>query len=135
MTATVWVSGWQMECCGDPFSVGDEVEWPLREPDRPWLESTLGTTTAAEVTYMEDHHGTDDATPARRRGIVRRIQAVSLVSAPITRRSRVHLAVPGSHQTVDVVNSLDPLTPSDGGRDRHSFTGYLVDLDLFEEER
>ncbi|MEB8342728.1 DUF6578 domain-containing protein [Streptomyces endophyticus] len=25
----VWYEDWQMECCGTPFSVGDEVEWPL----------------------------------------------------------------------------------------------------------
>jgi hypothetical protein len=25
----VFYEGWQMECCGTPFSVGDEVSWPL----------------------------------------------------------------------------------------------------------
>jgi hypothetical protein len=24
-----YVDGWQLECCGDPFAVGDEVEWTL----------------------------------------------------------------------------------------------------------
>ncbi|MFD8569659.1 DUF6578 domain-containing protein [Streptomyces sp. NPDC059639] len=26
---TVWYESWQMECCGTPFSVGDEVSLPL----------------------------------------------------------------------------------------------------------
>ncbi|WP_028811289.1 DUF6578 domain-containing protein [Streptomyces flavidovirens] len=35
---TLWrimYESWQMECCGEPFSVGDEVRWPLalHEPD------------------------------------------------------------------------------------------------------
>jgi hypothetical protein len=31
----VMYADWEMECCGDPFAVGDEVSWPLslREPE------------------------------------------------------------------------------------------------------
>ncbi|GCD38180.1 hypothetical protein OEIGOIKO_05991 [Streptomyces chrestomyceticus JCM 4735] len=28
-TVRVFHRGWEMECCGTPFSVGDEVAWPL----------------------------------------------------------------------------------------------------------
>lgn len=28
---------WQMECCGTPFSVGDEVSWPLLLKDADWV--------------------------------------------------------------------------------------------------
>ncbi|MGW0738117.1 DUF6578 domain-containing protein [Streptomyces sp. NPDC002851] len=35
---------WQLECCGKPFAVGDEVTWPItRDPERPdrtpWVEN------------------------------------------------------------------------------------------------
>lgn len=29
----VFYADWQMECCGTPFSVGDEVSWPLQLMD------------------------------------------------------------------------------------------------------
>ncbi|MGW2884228.1 DUF6578 domain-containing protein [Streptomyces griseoruber] len=29
----VFYEDWQMECCGEPFAVGDEVSWPLLQRD------------------------------------------------------------------------------------------------------
>ncbi|MER7377082.1 DUF6578 domain-containing protein [Streptomyces lanatus] len=29
----VFYADWQMECCGTPFKVGDEVSWPLLQSD------------------------------------------------------------------------------------------------------
>ncbi|MGW2520953.1 DUF6578 domain-containing protein [Streptomyces sp. NPDC001617] len=29
----VYYEGWQMECCGEPFAVGEEVRWPLQFHD------------------------------------------------------------------------------------------------------
>ena len=31
---SVWYDGYQMECCGRDFSVGDEVGWPVATPER-----------------------------------------------------------------------------------------------------
>ena len=42
--ALVWYSSWQMECCGDPFAVGDTVDWDLApSTDLEWrsLDSAL----------------------------------------------------------------------------------------------
>lgn len=44
--ALVWYSDWQLECCGEPFSVNDSVEWNLAaDPDldglRPPSEANL----------------------------------------------------------------------------------------------
>ncbi|MGH4027885.1 DUF6578 domain-containing protein [Actinomycetota bacterium Odt1-20B] len=33
---------WQMECCGTPFSVGDEVAWPLLLAERGQLSDPVG---------------------------------------------------------------------------------------------
>ncbi len=55
--ALVWYSAWQMQCCGQPFSVNDRVEWNLAEdPDVDWLEAAIGLDLAVHVTHQEDHH-------------------------------------------------------------------------------
>ena len=48
--AVVWYSAWQMECCGQPFSVDDRVQWNLtEEPDVDWLEAAIGSDLAVQV--------------------------------------------------------------------------------------
>jgi hypothetical protein len=37
----VYVEGWQLECCGAPFAVGDEVEWTLMLTPDPSLPAEL----------------------------------------------------------------------------------------------
>jgi hypothetical protein len=57
-----------MQCCGEPFAVGDEVEWFLNDdPDRDWLEAALGMEVAQRISHAQEHHGAlpDDA-PATR---------------------------------------------------------------------
>lgn len=26
---TIWIGGWQMQCCGKPFRLGSRVAWTL----------------------------------------------------------------------------------------------------------
>jgi hypothetical protein len=47
MKMTVWEEDWQMQCCGDPFSLGTSVTWTLDKADRDWLASVLGDDRAA----------------------------------------------------------------------------------------
>ena len=55
---TVWMADWQMQCCGEPFSVGTTVEWPLAPvADRGALILAMGQELAETVTHQEDHHG------------------------------------------------------------------------------
>ena len=42
MWVPVWVEGWQHQCCGKDFAVGDEVRWTLVEGDENWHRSVLG---------------------------------------------------------------------------------------------
>jgi Family of unknown function (DUF6578) len=39
----VYVDDWQLECCGDPFAVGDEVAWTLVLSDRHSLPPEFET--------------------------------------------------------------------------------------------
>jgi len=46
-----------MECCGEPFSESDIVEWNLAgEADGECLADVVGDEIASLVTHREDHH-------------------------------------------------------------------------------
>ncbi|MGW4971155.1 DUF6578 domain-containing protein [Streptomyces albidoflavus] len=45
MTVTIWIDGWQMQCCGVRFRSGVVVEWPVVEAD---IEDRAGAGRAAE---------------------------------------------------------------------------------------
>ena len=66
-----------MECCGDPFKIGAEVEWatwPL--VDREWFVAILGDAEAARFTDVEDHHDEVNPPALQLVGVVRSIDAV-----------------------------------------------------------
>ncbi|MWV51041.1 hypothetical protein GRS96_17365 [Rathayibacter sp. VKM Ac-2803] len=44
----VELEGWSLDCCGQPFQVGDEVTWIL---------ATLPQRTAGPIRYLEERHG------------------------------------------------------------------------------
>ena len=76
MEGTVWVSEWQLRCCGDPFEVGAWVRWHVVPPDVEWLTEVLGAEVAATVVGVEEHH--DRLTEATElEGRVRSIRAVT----------------------------------------------------------
>ncbi|PKT72364.1 hypothetical protein CW362_13900 [Streptomyces populi] len=57
----VFYADWQMECCGTPFSVGDEVTWPLLLDEGG---ETLGggwSGAIAEITATAEHVRDDGA--------------------------------------------------------------------------
>ncbi|RZU50087.1 hypothetical protein EV385_1850 [Krasilnikovia cinnamomea] len=122
MELNVWVDGWQMQCCGEPFSVGSDVSWTLRwEPDWEWLSVLLGDQGAASMDAAEDHHeDVPEGTPETV-GTVRSITAVHCRYAP-SGAPRELVPVPGS-------GVLTPLSKADGwtkDRDELRFVGYLV---------
>jgi hypothetical protein len=81
MEGTVWVSEWQLRCCGDPFEVGAWVRWHVVPPDVEWLTEVLGAEVAATVVGVEEHH--DRLTEATElKGRVRSIRAVTRPDAP-----------------------------------------------------
>ena len=49
----IYYESWQLQCCGDPFSVGERVEWTCAKPDE--FNNYHGIT----MDYVEDHHGDD----------------------------------------------------------------------------
>jgi hypothetical protein len=132
----VWVDGWQMQCCGDPFAVGSRVEWTLYEmADEDWLDSVLGEELAGEVTHGEEHH--DEAAAAAAApttvGQVQRIRAVCGKFGPdpgsVSAAAPVNIPIPGTAELVDVTRADGWYREPDG----LEFNGYLVDLRPTEE--
>ena len=125
MTYRVWVDAWQMQCCGDPFSVGSTVDWTvLAEIDREWISSFMGDEEAARFTHDEEHHG--DLLPSTPHviGVVTRIDAVFCRYG----------AVEGERALQPIAGSsrFEPRESVDGWEDHPAddhFAGYAVDID------
>lgn len=121
--ATVWVDGWQHECCGEPFAVGQEVRWPLL-PDVGGREALLRPEDAVTVTHTLESHQAGDERPARTTlGRVTLVRAIQLEYEG----GRVRRSVPRSGRLTVVAESDGPEVGRPG------FTGYLVDLDVVAE--
>lgn len=71
----VHLSEWEWACCGDPFTVGDEIELTVATPD-DWVRDTYGE----GVEAAESHHevGPDDEPTTKIRGRVTAIAAIRL---------------------------------------------------------
>jgi hypothetical protein len=88
MTIRVQVEGWQQECCGEPFAVGDRVEWMLR-----------AVTTPAGPEYVEDHHGGDDGgDPPTVAGRIVGIESLHQPVAPAPGQRPFHVPVGTPHR-------------------------------------
>jgi hypothetical protein len=74
----VWIDDWQMQCCGDPFRVGQRVEFSTTsEIDREFLGVVLGEERASALTDYEDHHDLEVGPVSLLSGTVKSIEAIS----------------------------------------------------------
>jgi hypothetical protein len=121
----VWIDSWQMQCCGDEFSVGSMVTWSATPvTDRSWFESFLEQDTAALITHHGEHHS-DFVGMVEVQGLVRSIRAVycrysvkDRVSHPVARSA-----------TVERRESADGWEEEDEFGKGRVFVGYLVKVD------
>ena len=122
VSTKVWAEGWQMACCGEPFTVGQSVTWPLTTRRNIQASQALvGAEVERDVTYLlELHAGPPDTdVPIEMAGIVRSIKRYRC-------RHSQGQVVPGSVEVVSV-NDADGWA----GDDEHmNLAGYLVTLDL-----
>jgi hypothetical protein len=123
----VWVDAWQVQCCGDPFSVGGEVTWTLSDrPDRARLANAVGTAVADSITHVEEHHGDQPEPCPRTTGRVVAIRSALCRYASARCDDRTLVPVSGSVRLRDV-NRADGWENEGGGL---RFNGYLVTLDV-----
>ncbi|MEU9441344.1 DUF6578 domain-containing protein [Streptomyces sp. NPDC048304] len=72
----VFYEDWQMECCGTPFAVGDEVAWRLVAYDAEDIREGWGYGAGARV---ERHGGGPDEETTERVKTTGRVHAIELV--------------------------------------------------------
>lgn len=126
MTDLIWVDGWQMQCCGESFSVGDVVAWRLDDPDTDWLEAALGTEMAQRVAYSEERHSESPDDLPLRRGSVIAIHAAFCEYGPTSDDSTALYPVPGS----GIVREVSRADGSDRIESSARFNGYAVEVEL-----
>ena len=123
----VWLDGWQMQCCGEPFSIGGRVSWVLQPAGDPdFAAAVLGRELAGTITHREEHHREDSETAPRTTGTVRSIRAASCTYAPRPADGNSWYPVPGSLSLVDKT-AADGREPGD---DIVQFVAYLVELSV-----
>lgn len=123
MTVLVWVDGWQMECCGEPFGVGDEVLWRLDAPDVGWLRTVVGADVAARIAYADERHADGPYDRPPRPGRVVSLAAASC-RYELAADGRTLHPVPGTAVLRDVAHVHDR-APARG-----RFHGWVVGVDL-----
>lgn len=129
VTVLVWVDAWQMQCCGDPFEVGDEVAWRLEDADEEWPGSAVGPDLAGRIRYAEERHADRvDALPPRR-GRVVAVTAASCAYATSPADPRTAYPVPGSTALRDVGRADEREPPGLPGQ----LNGWVVEVDLRDD--
>ncbi|MEV7692719.1 DUF6578 domain-containing protein [Microbacterium sp. NPDC089189] len=72
----VWLSTWEWACCGEPFAVGDHVDFGISSRElEDWFTQTLGAALSSTVDAVESHHEVEFTD--RVSGIVTAVHAVS----------------------------------------------------------
>jgi hypothetical protein len=119
-----WIDGWQMECCGEPFAVGEARTWWLTSQfDRDWLPKVLGDSLASHVTHWEETHAGGECTPTPTEATAAEIRAVYCRYEQ--RRPNAFEPVPGSA----LVEPREAATGEEPRRPGLRFVGYIVTLD------
>ncbi|GAA1013036.1 DUF6578 domain-containing protein [Streptomyces thermogriseus] len=128
----VFYESWQMECCGTPFSVGQEVSWPLRPVDP---EDVLGEHCDKEkyggMLLVEQHLDPGPEITGR----VRAIRLVHRVYEETGPGSRTFVPTP-DEASLEAVDSCperfghEELPAEPGSRRHRGTTGVLVALDV-----
>ena len=126
---TVWVDDWQIQCCGTPFAIGDQVTWTLSPtPDLDWLSGIFGPERARGITHAEDHHGQIDVVATRGRVVDIAAAFCRYTEHPWGRGTELR-HVPGSGE-------LRPLTEADGwdsAPEGALSLGYVVGLEAYDD--
>ena len=127
----VWVSAWEMQCCGEPFQLGSTVSWTVTAPSPNRTASVLPHQEDTAITDVEGHHFVREEWDGHElHGTVRAIQAV----VGRFTRSAAHQQL---YEPVPASAILTSLSEADGEESKipwhpHNelrFVGYLVDVE------
>ena len=101
----VFIKNWQMQCCGNPFSVGDSVEWLAGKFDEPWTYHK----DVEAVDYFYEHHSSEWEKLFKVIGRVTKITACYgiLTPDPNGPTEANHIRTPGIMQPVTKADGWD----------------------------
>lgn len=106
----VYYEDWQLQCCGDPFSVGDDIEWTAIAKHYKLPKHDV------DIDFMEEHHLEWNCKIKGR---------VNKIYAELSKRSTL------ACQSYEKTNTqLIPVNYADGYTYPHGLTlwGYVVEL-------
>lgn len=113
----IFYESWQIQCCGDPFSVGDKVEWTGVTPyEYPVADGVI-------IDFVENHH---DAAFLSIKGTVERIVAHRSEFSRGKRETNYYKAVIISEE-LQTADGHESEIPDDDTTER-TFWGYVVTL-------
>ena len=125
MDRVIWLPGWEMQCCGKPFSVGSTVTWSVGPGYADWLEANVLGSEARRLTDFYDAHPSDPSTVHDVAGTVARIDAVMCRYAASPGADPRHLAPVLGSATIESRSEADGRQPEDHDV-RVFFAGYVV---------
>ena len=123
MTKIIHYEGWQMECCGDPFKIGDHVEWRVGKMSTDESD-VLGEYGDMKVDYFEDHHDiSEKTTQAKFEHISGRVASIkSLYNIYSERNGALY---PGKSKLIPADNT----NRSCDDMGEYHFNGMIVEID------
>jgi len=94
----VWLGEWEWACCGDPFAVGDDVDFGIETRDpSSILAETLGPALVVTVDAIESHHESEFSDRVRGR-----VTAVHAVTHEVVERRTLRRPGHGAPQTASM---------------------------------
>lgn len=119
MDCKVFYESWQMDCCGEPFSIGDTVNWTVGKYEKlgPCNTVNLGT-----IDYYYENHLFDRGPYFELEGQVIGIKILYEKFEPTKLKSTVSLPVSG------VLRETSKVERFEKGFDGMEVTGFVVTL-------
>lgn len=98
---TVLYEGWQMQCCGNPFSIGDEIEWTVFVFNR----TVVGID--SKIDYIYDAHYETENGLYILQGTVDRIDALFTKYEPSLDNPIMQIPASGSLRSVSKADGCE----------------------------
>lgn len=134
MNELIWISDWEIQCCGSEFAIGDETVWPVSPMDRsdPYWMPILGPELTEALTGSCASH--EEEPPPRMSGTVRRIRTVSCRYAPLAPPADQgrSFPVPGT-AVIEQIQAIEKWYGTDFDPEVLNFRGWLVDLEVLHD--
>lgn len=115
---TLYYEAWQFQCCGDPFKVGEKVDWTCTLP------SEYKNAHGIIIDFLEDHHG------FAKYSITGTVSKIIFERSELPKNDKIveYEKTPVIQDETDEANELESKQDSDDSTQR-IFWGYIVTLE------